>query len=82
MGFCLVVVGIFIYNLKHPVERAFNKRTQEQRRERSIERLYSVATTKVTIATCLPCLHSCVETRFLTSLSGVAEFTELAQPVY
>jgi hypothetical protein len=47
MGFCLVVLGIFIYNLKHPVEKKFKERTQEQRRERSIERLYSVATTKV-----------------------------------
>ena len=47
MGFCLVVAGIFIYNLKHPEEKKFKERTQEQRRERSIERLYSVATTKV-----------------------------------
>ena len=47
MGFCLVVLGIFIYNLKHPVEKKFKERTEEERRERSIERLFSVATTKV-----------------------------------
>lgn len=47
MGFCLVVLGIFIYNLKHPVEKKFKERGQERRRERSIERLFSVATTKV-----------------------------------
>ncbi|CAI8048558.1 Solute carrier family 35 member F2 [Geodia barretti] len=51
MGFCLVVAGIFIYNLKHPEEKKFKERTQEQRRERSIERLYSVATTKVESST-------------------------------
>ena len=46
MGFCLVVLGIFIYNLKHPVEKKFKERSKEQRKERSIERLFSVATTK------------------------------------
>ena len=59
MGFCLVVLGIFIYNLKHPVEKKFKERGQERRRERSIERLFSVATTKVWWIVCVTvcCTH-------------------------